>query len=88
MEAKKYTKSKCRKLMVGQVLWCPQLTKAKGIYKWIQGGHIGSQYCQYKAVKGGVTHQIEHMDLAPEHIKSKIRQAYKLYLRLKNDKGR
>jgi len=40
MEAKKYTESKCQKLMVGQVPWCPQLTKAiaqilywKGIYK-------------------------------------------------------
>jgi len=38
--------------------------------------------------KEGVTHQIEHMQLATETIESKIRKAYKLYLRLKNEKGR
>jgi len=38
--------------------------------------------------KGGVTYQLEHMQLVTATIKSRIRQAYKLYLRLKNDTGR
>jgi len=41
----------CRKLTVGKVQWCPQLTKAiarilywKGVQKCIRGGHIGAKY--------------------------------------------
>jgi len=33
--------------------------------------------------KGGVTHQLEHVQLAVEEIELRIRQAYKLYSRLK-----
>jgi len=38
--------------------------------------------------KGGVTYQLEHTQLVTAIIESKIRQAYKLYSRLKNDTGR
>ncbi len=38
--------------------------------------------------KGGVTYQLEHTQLVTAIIESKIRQACKLYLRLKNDTGR
>jgi len=55
----------------------------KGIRKHIRGGHIGAQHLQCTAKKGGVTHQLRNMQLAVATIELKIRQAYKLYSRLK-----
>ena len=54
----------------------------------MRGGHVGSQQLQRLAKKGGATHQLEHTQLAAEEIELRIRQAYKLYSRLKKDTGR
>jgi len=91
LEAKKHAETTCRKLKVGHVQWCPQITKAitqilycwKGIQKQTRGGHVGSQQLQRLAKKGGATHQLEHAQLAKTEIEKRIRQAYKLYSRLK-----
>jgi len=60
LEAKKYVETKCRKLKVGHVPWCLQITKAiaqilywKGIQKCKRGGHIGCQQLQCLAKKEG-----------------------------------
>jgi len=57
-EAKRHAESKCHKLTVGRVQWCPQLTKAiaqilywKGIRKCHTGGHIGAQHLHRLAKK-------------------------------------
>ncbi len=80
--------------MVGNVQWCPCITKAiariqywKGIKKQINKGHIRAKYLQRVAKKGGVLHHTEHLQLGAETIKAKIQQAYKAYQRLKNDTG-
>jgi len=59
-EAKKYAETKCQKLKVGHIPWCPQITKAiaqilywKGIWKRKRGGHIGSQQLQHLAKRRG-----------------------------------
>jgi len=49
----------------------------------MRGGHVGWQQVQHLAKKGGATHQLEHTQLAAEEIELRIRQAYKLYSRLK-----
>ncbi len=88
--AKLHAEAKYHKLTVGQVPWCPQITKAivrtlywKGIKKWTLGGHIGVQHLQQLAKRGGFLHNIENTQLEEGIINTKIRQAYKLYQCLK-----
>jgi len=78
--------------MVGNVQWCPRITKAIARIQYWKGiineGHIGAKYLQWVAKKGGLLHHMEHLQLGAETIKAKIQQAYKAYQRLKNDTGR
>jgi len=57
-DAKRYSETKCRKLTVGKVQWCPKLTRAisrilywKGLRKRLTGGNIGAQYLHRLAKK-------------------------------------
>jgi len=69
-DAKHHAETKCHKLMVGRVQWCPQLTRAiaqilywKGLRKRHTGRHIGAQHLHHLAKKGGIMHSQENLQL-------------------------
>jgi len=94
-QAKLMAEQSCRKLTVGKVQWCPQLTHAiarilywKGVRKRIRGGHIGAKFLARIAKKGGMSHMLANFDLSEDQVSAHVRTGYKKYNRLKNDKGR
>jgi len=94
-KAKILAEAQCRKLPVGNVPWCPRLSKAiaqiwywKGIRKRHLKGRIGAQLLHRLARKGGMQHQPEHLQLELDKVTVQIQKAYKRYTKLKNDKNR
>jgi len=94
-QAKILAEAQCRKLPVGKVPWCPQLSKViaqiwywKGIRKRLLNSQIGAQLLHHLACKGGMQHQLEHLQLNTNKVNANIQKAYKCYTKLKNDKNR
>jgi len=93
-KSKLLAKVQCQKLPVGQVLWCPNLSKAisqilywKGIRKRLLHGQVGNQLLHRLACKGNIQHWPKHLQF-DETIQKTIQKSYKRYGQLKEDKGR
>jgi len=84
--AKIYAECHCQKLKMGNIQWCPEVTRSinrilfwKGILRRTTGRFIGSSVLRSRAKAGGIQWSQEYFTLPVQEVEEKIRWAYKAF---------
>ncbi len=82
----------CHKLKIGNVPWCPSLTKAiqqilywKGVLTKTCSGHIGTSVLRCRAKKAGLVHDLQQITRSKTELQDKIKKAFQKYNWLKKN---